>query len=430
MCELCHDITRDEAAVAALRTHLARPDLVAKRRAAWQVIVGNRRQGALSGTFVNGPGAARVFLDAAWRPEAPFDDDAARILGSAHLDWRQLAAYLCGAGLARPLAPAMTSPEIARWAPPFFRDAMRQRAVADGLRELVQRDAIGRIAEALGDMGGRGVLLKGTAMAVHTPPSRVPRATSDIDVLVGRELGPRLRERLLARGFDGRPGAGQDTWHHLEAISWQGVPVEIHTRVMAGLWGLPEREMLRDRRPTPDWPALDTFAPAALVLHDVVHAAASFYAFGLKTAWDLRVILDGAPDVDWDTVARWANALAAPRAFWVPMRVLVEALELDVPRALLRMAPADAGGRRAEELARRRLFRATERFVDLDVLSKAGMMLLLHHNLRGRARYLAAKLWWRGAHPATWGQAVGRARRADLLRQAWRNYRKFRKVVG
>jgi hypothetical protein len=429
ICDLCHDLTRNDAAVRALRRHLTRPDLVAVRHAARQVITGNRRDGALSGSFVNGVGACRVFLGAAWHPDAPFDNDAARILGSAHLDWRRLAHYLGGCGLARPLASALEHREVARWAPPFFISAMRQRAVADGLRELVQRDILGQISEELRGLRGTGLLLKGGAMlAAGMSRGRVPRATADIDLLVAPGLAPRLRARLIARGFTPSVEGGA-TYHHLAPVRAQGVTVEIHTRMMAGFWGLPERELVADARPTSDWDVLSALGSEGLIFHATVHASASFYSFGLKTAWDIRVIDEAAGPIDWNRIARWASMLPAPRAFWVPLNVLAPELDLNVPPAFLRQAPADPGGRRAEEVARQRLFRATEAFADLDVASKAGVMLLLHHNVAGRARYLAAKLWWRGVRPSTWGAAIGRARRADVFRQAWRNYQRYRRSV-
>jgi hypothetical protein len=75
------------------------------------------------------------------------------------------------------------------------------------------------------------------------------------------------------------------------------------------------------------------------------------------------------------------------------------------------------------------LFRATEGIFDLDVLTKAGMMLFLQHSLPGQLRYLSAKVRWRSGRPATWGAAAGRAKRADLLRQAWRQYRRYRMAM-
>jgi pyruvate-formate lyase-activating enzyme len=71
MCDLCHHITSNPHAVRALRTRLAQPALQAARQAVWQVIDGSRREGPLSREYVNGVGACRVFLRAAWQPKNP-----------------------------------------------------------------------------------------------------------------------------------------------------------------------------------------------------------------------------------------------------------------------------------------------------------------------------------------------------------------------
>jgi hypothetical protein len=81
-------------------------------------------------------------------------------------------------------------------------------------------------------------------------------------------------------------------------------------------------------------------------------------------------------------------------------------------------------------VARHRLFRATEGIFDLDVLTKTGLMLFLQDSWRGRLRYLTAKLRWRSRRPGTWGAAARRAKRADVLRQAWRQYRRYRQAMA
>ena len=146
---------------------------------------------------------------------------------------------------------------------------------------------------------------------------------------------------------------------------------------------------------------------------------------GLPIGW--RLFGRGQP-AGWIAGALIGYGLTA-LAFWVPIRMLSRELDLGVPSSFLRHAPADPGAARLEKVAQERLFRATDAFVDLDAVSKAGMMLLMHHNLIGRARYVGAKLWWRGSRPVTWGAAVRRARHADLVRQAWRNYRLYAKNV-
>jgi hypothetical protein len=430
ICELCHHVTRDPEAVAALRERLGRPEAVAMRLAIWQVIDGNRRQGTLSTAYVNGLGACRVFLRAAWDPGRGLGPDAEHLLGRADVDWRGIAAYLCGSGLARPLLGVIDDPVFVRWAPQFFREALRARGLADGLRELVQRDVIGRVAAALGDLGGRGILLKGAAFLMLAPPGAIPRATSDVDILVDPALAPCLRDRLLAQGFEGARDAEASTFQHLDPVTFQGVAVEIHTRLMPPFWGLPERAMIEDARPLDGSAVLSTLGPEGLLLHAGVHTSASFFSFGLKTAWDVLTVLRDSASVDWDRLAGWVRASAVPRGFWTPMRLLSVGLGLPVPGSFLSRAPIGPGVRRVETVARHRLFRATEGIFDLDVLTKAGMMLFLQDSWRGRLRYLRAKLRWRSGRPGTWGAAARRARRADVLRQAWRQYRRYRQAMA
>jgi hypothetical protein len=263
-----------------------------------------------------------------------------------------------------------------------------------------------------------------------TPAGRLPRATSDVDILVDPDLALRLRDRLLEQGFAGAPGAGASTFQHLEPITFQGVAVEIHTRLMPDFWGLPERAMIDDARPLGGSSVLWTLSPEGLLLHAGMHTSASFFSFGLKTAWDVLNVLRSSASVDWDRLAAWALSTGSPRGFWTPMRLLSAELGLPVPPTFLSRAPVGPGARRIETIARHRLFRATEGIFDLDVLTKAGMMLLLQDSLRGRLRYLTAKLLWRGEHPATWGAAARRARHADVLRQAWRQYRRYRQAMA
>ena len=110
--------------------------------------------------------------------------------------------------------------------------------------------------------------------------------------------------------------------------------------------------------------------------------------------------------------------------------MLADELELPVPLSFLRQAPADRGTQRLETVAQRRIFRATEGLFDLDILTKTGLMLLVQDTWPGRARYLAEQLRWRGGRPGTWTDTVARARRADVLRQAWRQYRRYRRAVA
>jgi hypothetical protein len=370
--------------------------------------------------------ACRLFLRAASDPGRRCKREEVEALVHAGIDWDWLAGYLCGSGLARPLLGVLNDPELTGVVPAHVGEAISRRGVFGIVRERLQRDAIARIEEALRGLGGRGVLLKGCAFLMRAPRPGAARGTSDVDIFVEPALAARLRSHLLARGFDGAPEAGPSTFQHLAPIAYRSVAIEIHTRIMAGFWGLPEREMLADARPVAGSNVLATLSPAGLILHSAVHMSASFFSFGLKTAWDLLAVLRTEPDVDWPRLLSWVSTLRAPRSFWAPVCALTEGLDLPMPSTFLQYAPSDRGARRSEAVARHRLFTAAEGLLELDVVTKTGLVLLLFDSWSARAGYLGAKLHWRGSRPSTWSAAVLRARRADVLRQAWQQYRRYR----
>jgi hypothetical protein len=437
ICDLCLHVTSDAAAVAALRGRLDDPGLVAERRAAWLVIQDSRRRGELNAGHINGPGAGRVFLRAAAESDARWTEETARILARPDVDWKRWASYLGACGLSRPLLPALNDAELLRWAPAFFVEELRAKAVRDGILELVQQEVLRQVGLGLREIGARGVLLKGMALrllARQRGDVVPPRATGDLDVYVGPEQGPALRRRLLALGFRGDPDARPTSPHHLAAVELRGISVEIHTRIAAPFWGLPEREMLERARPLERADGFDALDAEGLLLHAVVHCSQSCFSHGLRTAWDILAILRTDPGLDWDRLGRWVRAMRAPRGFWVPAGVLAGELGLPLPSEFLRQVPRDALERDLETVAGRRLFRVAERTGELDPISRNALLLLLHDSLGARARYLGALGRWamtrpRG-QPAPRGASRTVAAEAGPLRHAWRHFRQYRRAVA
>ena len=294
ICDLCLHVTSDAAAVAALRARLEDPALAAERRAAWLVIQDSRRRGALNPGHINGAGAGRVFLRAAAEPGARWTDEAAWILARPDVDWKRWGSYLAACGLARPLLPALDDAELLRWAPAFFTETLRATAVRDGIVGLVQHEVLRQVGIGLRAIGARGVLLKGMALqllAREQGSAVPPRATGDVDVYVGPEHGPALRRRLLELGFQGDPAARPTSPHHLASVVLQGISVEIHTRIAAPFWGLPEAEMLGRARPLGLAEGFDALDAEGLLLHALVHCSQSCFSHGLRAAWDVLQIL-------------------------------------------------------------------------------------------------------------------------------------------
>lgn len=346
------------------------------------------------------------------------------------LDWNRLAAYLAGSGLARPLLGVLNEPILRTLTPETFRQSLAERGIIDVVRERAQRDVIARLDAALTALGGRGVLLKGTALLMRAPLGAVSRATGDVDLFVDADLAVRLRAYLLDHGFEGTQDGRMSARHHLAPVSRGGIDVEIHTRIMEPVWGLPESEMLASVEALPassNCVSLSTLSAEGLVLHSLVHLSASFYSFGLRTAWDATATLRHAPLFDWERLVRWGNSSALPAAFWAPLTTLADVV--GVPRQVLGAAATDHAARRVEQLARARIFTATEGLFDLDAMSKAAFVMLLHDRWRDRLRYLRQVVGFRAARPDTWNETAGRAARSQMLAQFWVNYRRYRQLA-
>ena len=110
MCELCHHITSDTAAVAGLREVLASPASAAERLARRRIIEEERLGRTLSRSHANKEGAARTFLAIA--VDGMPADLSGRVLGRADFDWRAGAESLIAAGLARPILSRLEDPAL------------------------------------------------------------------------------------------------------------------------------------------------------------------------------------------------------------------------------------------------------------------------------------------------------------------------------
>jgi len=427
ICDLCVHITSDPQAVAALRQRLADPRHAAERVAARMVIERDRQSGFGKRDEVNGVIAARLFLRAARTPQAPFRRGDDSILGRADVDWVHLAAYLAHCGLARPLLPALSAPQLQRYAPSFFPERLRTAALRDGIREAVQREVVAQLDAALGEIGAQGVLLKGMALlALDLAPLR---AATDIDVVAG-PAARALREHLLARGFTADPGDPATAAHHLPPVSFRGIAVEIHTRMMPRFWGLPEDAILASAQPVSRYAALRVPSPEALVLHAAVHATAHLFAGGLKTGWDLVQILDRYPGFDWQRLGELVGRTRMRRGFWTPFSVLCRELELRVPADFLRRSPGDARQGRLELIARHRLFTSVETPFGLNPWTKTAIFLLLQDSPLGAIGYVADLL----RKDARAARATGIAAAPEPLRVQFRraigDYRGYRRALA
>jgi hypothetical protein len=222
--------------------------------------------------------------------------------------------------------------------------------------------------------------------------------------------------------------------HHLAPVIFRGVAIEIHERIMPSFWGLPEREMLAQKRAVDGMAPLYTLSPEGLVLHAGIHASSHLFSNGLKTAWDLLWVHRRFPELDWDRVAGWIQASRLPRSFWAPVRSLAEELSLPLSAEFLRCAPNDRRQAKLETIARHRLFSSGEGPYDLNPLTKTAVFLALHDSILGRMQYLLGLLSPRASasrgsaerhHPSQSPKYIRR-----LLREARIEWRRYQRSLG
>lgn len=424
--------------------------------------------GVLNRDYVDSVGAARVFLRAAHGSSASerWEPDTAKVLGRADLAWKHLAIQLINCGLAPPLAPALNDAALTRWAPDFFLQWLRTGALRDAMRAAVRREALRHIAQALHEMGARGVLLKGAALAalaeereaapkramaanaeaigaavVTTSRSTPVRSCSDIDVYVRPEWAPLLHSRLQEIGFSVLEESPA-TAHHLSGLYFHGMLLEIHTRIMDPRLGLPEKEMLARARPlnVPGLAEFDVLDAEGLLLHAVMHVTHHRFFYGLKSAWDILWIIDKYPDLDWERLAFWISACRVPLGFHVPLRVLRQELDLALPSGLLEISAdiANRGSRSVrqrhlESIARLHLFSDVSNYPGNPFIGSA-IWLLLYESWFHRAgeigklirfMYSGTVRRWKTRHEAS---APLRPTRVAQLRRALLQWRQVRSI--
>jgi hypothetical protein len=88
----------------------------------------------------------------------------------------------------------------------------------------------------------------------------------------------------------------------------------------------------------------------------MVGAFVGGFRAGIEAAWDAWMAL--REGLDFERVASLTASSSAPRAFWVPVRVLARQAGVPFPPRIFDSAPRDRRQRRLERIAARRLFRS------------------------------------------------------------------------
>ena len=370
MCDLCLHMTSQPQAMAAVRERLSQPRALAERAAAQRVMKDARScEGELNRDHINGSGACGVWLRAMTEPAAKWAHKAERVMGRADFDWHAQMLHLSQCGAAGALQNALREPALARWAPQFFVQGLQKTAQTDALRTMLQREALRELAHIARDLGVKIVLFKGAAILAQAHEDRVldvarhtpARSCGDIDVWISPDDAPRVRDEMLRRGFcdplDGKWRNNTKSLDQLEALSFRGVSIEIHQRLIAGYFDLPEREMWSSTQSLShvDWRGLSVMSPEANLIFSVMHTAKHLWTHGLKTTLDILWITERAPAFSWTQVARWIAPCKMKRGFMATV-VALEELSPGFSAEVLALAPRDALQKKLEDLARRHVF--------------------------------------------------------------------------
>lgn len=269
-------------------------------------------------------------------------------------------------------------------------DAPQLRARFDRMATGMRlRDARARavLAEVLGLLAGAGlvpVALKGPLLADRLYRTPGLRASDDLDLLVSPDQLRLAAEALRPAGFTGSDPI-QEAYalrrhHHLQLHRAPGPSVELHFRASSACGAdLPTAELLARSGAHPAAPGLVArlLAPEDELLTLAVHAAGHAFA---RLGWllDLALFVRHHPGLDWDEVARRAQAYRCRRALACALSAL-RAVEVPVP-AVPSLALEPARERLAAALARDAAVRTDRR--------GAVLWMAYQQLLRDRAREL------------------------------------------
>jgi len=221
-------------------------------------------------------------------------------------------------------------------------------------------------------------------------PGITPRRSAlDIDVVVPADAAQKLRGRLIRRGAEGDANARRTGPHHLAPVVVLGVPVEIHTRIMPSWWALPETELLSHLW-QPSASPLATLDAEGMLVHTLMHSASHLFGCGLKAAWDVAWTLDRHETIDYDRVVKWSDRCAMTAGFWLPARILKDALDLPLPERLFPHAADEIKYDVLQHFLRQRMFVAMEGTSELNPFSKHALLMLLHSTWRGRLLHVSS----------------------------------------
>lgn len=277
--------------------------------------------------------------------------------------------------------------------PPEARAALRRESLASAARGLRVKVLLLRCLDALAAEGVVPVLLKGYGLGLRLYPDPLQRATSDVDLLVGRDEVERASRVLAGLGLAEVPseeGAHGDS-HHREFKGAAGL-VELHFRALAGYGLALEADALlaRAEEATLEGRRVRYLRPEDELVYLALHASNHLLQ---RLAWlfDLKLLVLRHPGLDWGRVVEVARGTAFPHLAWYALDVARRWMGAAVPdEALAALAPP-----RWQRLLAGRFFSAERLLASQLFHSKpawAAAKLLLAPRLMPMARYTARRL--------------------------------------
>lgn len=218
--------------------------------------------------------------------------------------------------------------------PAVERRELRGRAL-DALFCDSHRAALARVLKALSRAGVRAASLKGPALAERVYSRPDARPSSDFDLLVDAADLESATRALAALGYAAEGGAAGRYYrehHHHVHLEHVSLPlVELHHCAYRGfgvqLAGAPLLARAV-RHTSPRWTTW-VLAPEDELLYLAVHAAGHRYE-RLVWLYDLKLFVAAHPALDWDVVARRAEAAGLSAVLSLTCDLL--ASRLGVPR--------------------------------------------------------------------------------------------------
>jgi Uncharacterised nucleotidyltransferase len=233
--------------------------------------------------------------------------------------------------------------------PPDLLRALREVYVGSAFAsQRLHADAAAAL-DALTRAGVEAIALKGLHLATAYYAEPALRPMKDIDLLVRGEQTRAAWDALCACGYAGVEHGTEyrelRLSHHLPRMVKPGAaPIELHRTLAAPSRPLRiDLDLLRVRsRPIPVGArTVAAFAPEDLLLHLCIHAAEHHLCLvPLRNVYDLALVVQGPPPLDWDRVTTAAGAFGARRAVFCGLLLAREVFGAEVPGSVLgRLVP-------------------------------------------------------------------------------------------